>query len=36
MQMQSLINKGMRSMSEPAQPHLKKSDSTSSFKENLR
>jgi len=32
----SVINKGARSSSEPPVPQLKQSDSTSSFKENLR
>ena len=36
-QMQAILQKGLRSSSEPAhQPLLKKSDSTASFKEGLR
>ena len=34
--MQNLLNKGLRSSSEPAQPQLKGSDSTASFMENMR
>ena len=34
--MQSLLNKGLRSQSEPPQPQLKHSDSAASFMENLR
>ena len=35
-QMHNLLNKGLRSSSEPPQPQLKASDSTASFMENLR
>ena len=36
-QMYNILNKGLRSTSEPAQPkQLQKSDSTASFKENMR
>lgn len=34
--MQSILNKGLRSLSEPPQPQLKQSDSTASFMENIR
>jgi len=35
-QMQAILQKGLRSSSEPAHQPLKKSDSTASFKEGLR